>query len=241
MIGFEIPETGLSEAWQSPLFVAAFKTLTYANETGPIGLTATGAFKRTFVHWAAAEFHWPHMSEVELFRFNKVLNEQDFTPLWLLHQLLIDLKLGRHYKGTFRITKRGKAFLDEPHELFRELVPYFLLNIVHSSYGRLDEDPIGSWDVWLNVINVEVDAGASEDDLYSVFYGPVDHSLNWRAHMAFICSVLRPLCWAGFLSEIRAKGRKGGVDGDSHYVKTDLWRAVLKLETDDQLSARRVH
>ena len=42
----------------------------------------------------------------ELFRVNKVLNEYDFVPLELLHFLLIERKLGRHYKGAFKLTKR---------------------------------------------------------------------------------------------------------------------------------------
>ena len=44
----------------------------------------------------------------ELFSVNKVLNEYDFLPPHeLVHFLLIELKLGRHYKGQFKVTKRG--------------------------------------------------------------------------------------------------------------------------------------
>jgi len=62
-------------------------------QEGPIGLTKTKAFKRTFVHWAAENFDWPGRSYDELFRYNKVLNEYEFPPLELLHFLLIALKL----------------------------------------------------------------------------------------------------------------------------------------------------
>ena len=48
-------------------------------------------------------------SEAELFRVNKVLNEIDFPPLMDIHGLLIALKIGRHYKGSFRLTKAGQS------------------------------------------------------------------------------------------------------------------------------------
>ena len=36
----------------------------------------------------------------DLFAVNKVLNEIDFGPLMDLHDLMIALKIGRHYKGS---------------------------------------------------------------------------------------------------------------------------------------------
>lgn len=41
---------------RSPMFRAASLTLGYALEQGNIGLTATKAFKRDFVHWAVEHF-----------------------------------------------------------------------------------------------------------------------------------------------------------------------------------------
>lgn len=91
----------------SPLLKAALLTLKYAQEHGSIGLTKTKAFKRVFVHWAVEHFDWPGMSREDMFRFNKVINEYEFPPLELLHFLLTTLRLGRHTKGEFRLTKRG--------------------------------------------------------------------------------------------------------------------------------------
>ncbi len=92
---------------RSPMVCAIEKTFAYIAENGPIGLTPSKAFKRVFVHWAAAEFNWPGYSNDELFSLNKVLNEIDFPPLMDLHDLLIALKIGRHYKGCFCLTKVG--------------------------------------------------------------------------------------------------------------------------------------
>ena len=108
---------------QSHIFRGARLILAYADEQGAIPLTPSKAFKRVFVNWAAEAFVWPHWTVEDLYRVNKVLNEDDFGPLALLHQLLTDLKLGRHYKGTFRITKLGREMIARPSELFDVLVP----------------------------------------------------------------------------------------------------------------------
>lgn len=42
-----------------------------------------------------------------MFRYNKVINEYEFPPLGVLHFLMISLRLGRHFKGEYRLTKRS--------------------------------------------------------------------------------------------------------------------------------------
>ncbi len=218
----------------SPLLRAARLTLEYVEDNGAISLTNTKAFKRVFVHWAAEHFDWPGRGYDDLFRYKKVLNEYDFTPLELVHFLLIRLKLGHHNKGAFRLTQRGKEFGRSPSQLFIEMIPYYLLQIDHSSYSRLDDAPIGNWDVWLNVMNVEIDQGATEKQVYGAFYGegPDWDNSGWREMAAFSSCVLRPLEWAGLIVE-----QEDTLDGrvDRHCFKTPLWRAALRLDTDDQL------
>lgn len=216
----------------SPMLRAARLTLAYAVEHGSIGLTKTKAFKRSFVYWAADHFEWPGQSYEELFQYNKVLNEYDFPPLEVLHFLLIECKLGRHIKGEFKPTKRGKELSQSPGQLFHELIPFYVLQFDHSSYGRLDERPFGKWDVWLNVINVEAESGASERELFGVFYGdgPDWDNDGWRDLAAFSHYVLKPLEWSGLLS-IHEAGDAGKL---SHMCfKTALWRSSMKLDTDD--------
>ena len=43
----------------SPLVRGMEKTFAWVDEHGGISLTPSRAFKRVFVHWAAAEFDWP--------------------------------------------------------------------------------------------------------------------------------------------------------------------------------------
>ena len=170
---------------------------------------------------------------------NKVLNEYDFAPLELLHFLLIELKLARHYKGQFKITKRGSELLANPSQLLNTLVSFYILNMDHSSYSRSGEQTLGTWDVWFNILNVEVENAATELELYEVFYGPLgDKPMAWRATSAFYSCVLRPLCWAGVLLEHRTQGSKRS---DAVYLKTPLWPAWLQLDTDDIVEPAQRH
>lgn len=234
MIEFRTLANAHPDLIQSPMLRGALLTLQYAQEHGSIGLTKAKAFKRVFVHWAVEHFDWPEKSAEEMFRYNKVINEYEYPPLEVLHFLLISLRLGRHFKGEFRLTKRGSELAQAPGRLFAELIPFYLFQIDHASYSRFDEHPLGKWDIWMNVINVEADQGTTEAALFEAFYGePEDwHTAGWREMAAFSSCVLRPLEWSGLLSETRE-------DSDSkrvrHVFKTSLWRSALKLETDDML------
>jgi len=234
MIEFRPLHDDHSELVHSPLLRAALLTLQYAQEHGAIGLTKNLAFKRVFVHWAVENFNWPGKSAEEVFRYNKVVNEFEFPPLEVLHYLLITLRLGRHFKGEFKLTKRGAELAQSPGRLFSELIPFFVLKVDHASYARFNERPFGKWDVWMNVINAEADHGTTERDLYAAFYGESHDwdNAGWREMAAFSSCVLLPLEWAGLLVLIEetSEGRL------RHQVfKTPLWRSALKLDTDHLL------
>lgn len=241
MISFRALPHDAPELDLCPLLKAAQMTLQYAIEQDGIELTKTKAFKRVFVHWAAEHFRWPGMGYEELFRYSKVLNEYEFPPLEMTHFLLKALKLGRHYKGRFKATKQGAALGADRGKLFADLIPFFLFRVDHSSYSRLAETPAGNWDIWLNVINVEADHGADEKHLFRTFYGyeATWVSGNWREAAAFSACVLKPLEWAGLLDCVESTGPDG--IPENHYVKTQLWRSVLELETDPLLVLVQKH
>ncbi|MDV6224846.1 hypothetical protein R2G56_00980 [Nitratireductor aquimarinus] len=234
MIEFRTLANGHPDLAHSPLLRAALLTMQYAQKHGTIGLTKTKSFKRAFVHWAVEHFDWPGKSAEEMFRYNKVINEYEFPPLEVLHYMLISLRLGRHFKGEFQLTKQGAHLGEDAGRLFAKLIPYFLFQIDHASYARLDERPFGEWDIWMNVINVEADHGTTEAALFETFYGePEDwHTVGWRDMAAFSSCVFRPLEWAGLLTETRDDGVGKHV---CHVFKTPLWRSALKLDTDDML------
>lgn len=166
-----------------------------------------------------------------MFRYSKVIYECEFSPLEVLHQLLITLRRGRHFKSEFRLTKRGAELADAPARLFAEPIPFFVLQIDHASYARFEERPFGKWDVWVNVINIEADHGTTERVLFAAFYGQ-DHdwdNAGWREMAAFSSCVLQPLEWAGLLVQTR-KMRDG--KRIHHVFKTPLWRSVMQFDTD---------
>ncbi|EJC72181.1 hypothetical protein Rleg10DRAFT_0586, partial [Rhizobium leguminosarum bv. trifolii WSM2012] len=68
----------------SPLVRGMLLSVAYADGEGGIGLTATGAMNRKFVHWAAVNFLWPDFTAKDLYSMNKVLNESDMPPLWVV-------------------------------------------------------------------------------------------------------------------------------------------------------------
>ncbi|EPE93977.1 hypothetical protein RGCCGE502_34366 (plasmid) [Rhizobium grahamii CCGE 502] len=74
--------------------------LSYADTQAGIGLTATGAMNRKFVHWAVAHFHWLGYTSEDLYSMNKVLNESDMPPPWAVRDMLSHLKLLRREKKT---------------------------------------------------------------------------------------------------------------------------------------------
>ena len=240
MIDFRTLPDDHPDLVHSPLLRAALLTLRFAREHGSIGLTKTMSFKRVFVHWAVENFAWPGKTAEEMFHYSKVINEYEFPPLEVLHQLLITLRLGRHFKGEFRLTKRGAELADAPARLLAELIPFFVLQIDHASYARFEERPFGKWDVWMNVINVEANQGITERKLFAAFYGEEQDwdTAGWREMAAFSACVLRPLEWAGLIVETpdEQDGKKV-----HHVTKTPLWRSALKLDTDQLLTPALVN
>lgn len=223
----------------SPLLRGARLTLDYIEANGPIGLTPLKALKRYFVQWAAEAFAWPFYEPEDLYYLNKVLNEQDFPPLLVLHDVLLSAKLVRHAKGAMHCTKLGKQLKAKAGELWAVLADH-LLTLDHAPYTRHEDSLIGNWDIFLNVINVEAQNGVSKDHLSSVLFGngSEDGRHDHRLKTAFYIHVLRPLTWLGLLQEHRV-GR--GREQQDIFTKTPLWAAALTLETDRHLENHTQH
>lgn len=221
----------------APMVRGVEKTFGWIDAHGPIPLTPSKAFKRVFVHWAAAEFDWPGHREADLFAVNRVLNEPDFMPLMVLHDLMIAMKLGRHYKGAFRLTKAGKALIGHPGAIFGAVVSFFLFRVDHASFSRFHDAPVlGNWDIFLNVLNVEAEDGATGAHLRRVLYGEPEVTPLPRYDEvmgALYLQVLRPLCWAGLLHQQR--GADSYRTEDALFVKSPLWRSALGLDTDAEV------
>ncbi|ANK82606.1 MAG: hypothetical protein TEF_18740 [Rhizobiales bacterium NRL2] len=214
----------------SPMVRGLVKTCDYIAEHGGIGLTPSRAFNRKFVEWAAGEFDWPGYTEADLYAINKVLNEIDFPPLELLHGLMNLMKLGRHYKGQFRLTRSGQALVGHPGQIFGTVVPFFVFRVNHASLSRFEDEPIlGNWDIFLNVLNVETEDGATGADLRRVFYGEPGSGYDKMMGRLYV-EVLRPLCWAGLLKKEESATRYR--TEEALFLKTPLWKVALALDID---------
>jgi len=226
---------------QSVLLQAVLLTIDYVETNGPVALTASKAFKRYFVEWAAEAFAWPYYTAADLYVANKVLNEHDFPPLVILHDLMLGIKLARHGKGEFALTRLAKGLKDRPADLWKLLASHLLLKTDHARYSRYGDPVVGNWDIFLNVINVEVHAGASEEQICSALYGETAEDFRrheYRMAAAFYISVLRPLCWLGLLHEFR---HGTGLARRETFLKGPLWSVALALETDSVLSSDTRH
>lgn len=224
----------------SPITRAAHAMLTYIEENGPIGLTKSGYLKRNFVHWAVDAFDWPDWGRSEVFRVAKVVDEDRFKPLWMLHGILRAHSLVRTYKGGVTSTKKGKD-ANEPALLFLNLAPYFMFEF-DDPYFDPEDMPVGNWPLWLNVLNLKLNEHGSltTEEIIELFYGPQDKDApnSWRPRLRFELHVLDKLVGAGFLLM--------SVDGPrftdkTRYSKSPLWRKALKLESDEHLKPRVVH
>lgn len=227
----------------SPLARGIYLLMSWIAENGPIPLTPSKAFKRVFVDWAAHHFEWPGYRATDLYQLNKVLNEHDMLPLMVVHDLMLDLKLARHYKGAFALTKLGKALVGRAAAIFDEVVPSYILDFDHAALSRFDEPHrLRQWDGFLNVMNVELQEGASGAHLREVFFGPpepTDHP-GYDVELSDLrLQVMRPLMWAGLVQ--KAEGTSFLRLSEETFFKTDLWPATLELDTDEMLETRSVH
>ena len=223
----------------SPLVRAIKRIADYIAEHGDIGLTPALAFKRVFVEWAAEEFRWPGYTAEELYRANKVLNETDFPPLVDIHDLLIALKIGRHRKGKFTLTKSGHELVNRPGKLFGVVTPFFLFEMDRERYGRRSDGLLGNWDLFMNVLNVEAENGMTRLELRTTLYGAPDkENLFDLLASSLYVQVLRPLCWAGLIQETTETGvmRK-----NAPFLKSPLWREALQLDTDGDVKPLTRH
>jgi hypothetical protein len=134
---------GAADLAASPMCANGMKLLIYARDNEGISLTKSGGFFRKFVTWAAHEFRWREHEPEKLFTVNKVLNEQDFFPLAVMHSLMLATGLIRHYKGKAVLTKAGRSMIGDYGRLQAVLFDAYFATLDLSEYERFpieDED-----------------------------------------------------------------------------------------------------
>ncbi len=223
----------------SPLLRGMLLSVAYADGEGGIGLTATGAMNRKFVHWAAVNFLWPDFTVEDLYSMNKVLNESDMPPLWVVRDMTRHLKLLRRKKNVLLPTRRGREFLVNPQAFFDLVATDYLYSYVHATEREAEvQARLRWWRMFLNLLNIKAREGCTPLDVVKILYpdmaplSATEMTLEaWELKSDLQYGVLRRLCWLGLLYEAR-EGLTLLQDGAFH--KTPLWSACLQLESDTQ-------
>lgn len=208
----------------------AIALLEHADRSGGLGLTPGGALKRVHANWAAEAFCWPGYTAEELYLVNRVLNEEDMFPLWVIHQLLLETKLARHYKKQLRPTNTGRLLIGNPDRAFNEIVPRFLFHIDHAAMGRGRSEIPGVLSDYLDMLNLAADDWISVEDLTVQLLGPSPKQWDHRPSSLYV-NVIRPLVWAGLMLETKDS------TGERLVQKSSLWHKALALPSDSM----RVH
>jgi len=211
---------------------SARRLLAYADEQGGLGLTPGGALKRVHVNHAAEVFDWPGHTPEELYRLNKVLNEEDVFPLWVLHHLLLHTRHARHSKKMFHPTKAGRALIDAPSRAFNEIVPRFLLEVDHAGMGRVWTAIPGRLAEYLDALNLAAGDWICVKVLAERLLGPARDQAWDPRPLSLYVAVIRPLVWCGLLLE------EDGGRSNSRVMKSPLWHEALALPSDEALEPR---
>jgi len=216
----------------SPLVRALdFLAAKFAETPTGIQMTKNMAFRRDLVAEAISIIQWPEWTPQDIYDGYmpvKVADEYHFEPFWELHYLLLRMKLARHYKGKLVLTKQGKAAFSDRFRRFDAVAQALLFDDPQYAEKRSWRNLMGNWDVWLNVLDVETQHGASGKKITEALYGPAKDENDFDPRTSDLYyGVLRPLIWCGMLNEHMDAGRKLT---QRMYTKTLLWDRYFKLD-----------
>ncbi len=224
---------GAADLAASPMCANGMKLLIYARDNEGITLTKSGGFFRKFVTWAAHEFAWPEHGPEKLFAVNKVLNEQDFFPLAVMHSLLLTTRLIHHYKGKAVLTKAGRAIIGDYGELQALLFDTYFATLDLSQYERF---PIEYEDAdlrhYLGIVQNRLDDWVVLADLAGwclpldmITMSRIDPVTDACFHL--ISCLIRPLIWMGLLERMPEQDR-ARIE-QRHYRKTTLFDRFIRV------------
>ncbi len=203
-----------------------------------VKLTTTGNFNRAFVEQMVQDFRWPGLEPDVVWRYNKILNEPDYVPLYFLHALIDVAGLGRKYKGTFRLSRLGRSLL--PPEAAGELnAVLFDATFKRYNLAYLDRRPIkesfqAQIGLTLFLMSRVAETPRLPENLLAITTLPIDppqSDFPFRPEIVYRARVLRYLEWFGLLEKARMAANDQV--GEPHlYRKTPLFDRFLSFDVE---------
>jgi hypothetical protein len=222
--------------------------LKLAAERGGLALTATGNLSRAVVAEMRELFEWPAYDQAIALELNKVVNEPDFAPLYIVRNLAQAAGLVRRQRGKLLTTKLGKSMLDDARQgsLLAILFHIAFWRIDHSYFGR---GLFGSWPqnhvgIVLWSLSVSADDWQTSERLTRLCTIPEPTILKESrdlSHFAVEARVLRPLLWFRLLDH-RAEKEPGSPIRERHfYRKAKLFDRLLAFNVEIDKPTRASH
>jgi len=211
------------------------KLLRYADENKGIQLTKSKALFRKCITWAAEEFMWPGYEPEELYRLNRVLNEQDFPPVEIMHNLMVAAKLMRHFKGKAILTKSGRQLIGNYSALQIALFETWFTRFDFDYYDRFGMPEIAGGNDYGHFFGVITNRVCDWVSLASLAHWCIPVDLISQYHISpldeacwFLSSrLIRPLKWLGLL-EVNRRDRLSPFS-EQTIRKTQLFDEFLKF------------
>ena len=228
-------DLSVGETAASPVARNTLILLRQAIERGGLPLTATGNLSRAVVAEMCKLIEWPNYDQADAFRFNKVINEPDFLPLYVVRQLAQAATLVRAQRGKLAATPLGKSMLSEQGSLLAIL---FHLAFWHMDLGYFGRGLLGSWpqaDVGVVLWSLSICANdwqtTEKLTRLCTIPEPAMFSETWdRTPYAMEAKILRPLLWFGLL-EHRSEEILGSRFSQHHfYRKAELFERLLAFD-----------
>ena len=227
----------LEELQQSAVVRNALILLRTAAVAPGLKLTATGNLSRAVVAEMYDLFEWPDFDKVDFLRFNKIVNEPDFMPLYFVRHVAELAKLLRRQKGFMKTTPACRQVLEEPRIQALQAV-LFHIAFWYFDLGNLGRGWHRGWpqcDAGIVLWAMSIAAGdwQSRETLSRLCTIPIIDVVDrqWdTASYAMEAQILRPLLWFG-LVECREDDVSGSRFARRHlYRKTALFDRFLSFD-----------
>lgn len=220
--------------------MSALRFLTLAESTGGFKLTPKKSLNRESVRLLLDSGCFPEVDTAQLLRFSKIINEMDVRPLHMVHLLLLEIGLVRHYKGKLAITKTGRRALEDDGAAMLQCVIFQTL-FQEFDLGYLDTLPdYPGVQATIAFILYAIQQSAQEPiavgDLMARAYMPAVASefsegpYPRHALVAFFTRVLNPLENFGLVQVVSSgEKRERKMDQDQVQV-TPLFNAMIHFD-----------